>query len=285
MLYEPEAYWGSVARAVATDGEWKEQVFKWGMVGPPDAIYRYGRERLEKEFEALKPAGRVLEVGCGLGGNLVALGRHGVELAGVDISADMIALAEENTRRHGMVASLHKIDGSRINFPDESFDLVLTVTVLQHVTSRDAVAQLADEMVRVTHSGGRLVIMEATLAPWEREPADVFHSVPRRKDEYVRLFRDRGLNLTQYHSFRSPLLEIAHAAWRLWKKRPTSTESNRPIPPPDTQQTSWPRDAGRVVKAKEYLIACSRVLDPVLKIPGGLGIYQFRKTAPSTRQG
>lgn len=56
--------------------------------------YLFGRDRLIEGLE-LRPGMRVLELGCGTGRNLSAIGRRwaGVELYGIDISREMLGVA------------------------------------------------------------------------------------------------------------------------------------------------------------------------------------------------
>jgi S-adenosylmethionine-diacylgycerolhomoserine-N-methlytransferase len=88
-----------------------------GHGGMMDDVYRYqrhfyditrkyyllGRDRLIADM-APPPGGSVLEIGCGTGRNLIAVGERwpGVRLYGVDISAEMLATARRAVARAGM---------------------------------------------------------------------------------------------------------------------------------------------------------------------------------------
>lgn len=105
---------------------------------------------------SLNPADRLLDIGCGTGALLYALSRTSptVRLAGVDASREMLAVARE---RVGSFAELKQGWAEQIPFGDESFDVVVSTSVLHYI--RDPMTALA-EMLRVLRSGGRLVITD-----------------------------------------------------------------------------------------------------------------------------
>lgn len=90
-------------------------------------FYLFGRDRLIDGLE-LEPGMRVLELGCGTGRNLAAIGRRwpGVELYGVDISGEMLGVA---AGRLGQDAQLCQGDACRFDamaaFAVQRFDRVV----------------------------------------------------------------------------------------------------------------------------------------------------------------
>ena len=91
---------------------------------------------------------RILDVGCGTGGNLKLLSQFG-NAEGVDISADALAFCRER--------GLEVKAGAAEDLPyeDATFDLVTALDVVEHLD--DDVAGLR-EMRRVLRPGGRLLI-------------------------------------------------------------------------------------------------------------------------------
>jgi SAM-dependent methyltransferase len=92
-------------------------------------------------------AGRaVLEVGCGAGRVLQQLAhRQPGRLVGCDQAREMVALAAQNL---GDRAEIVHVDGDSLPFSAEEFDVVTTVTVLQH-NPDDRRARVLTEMCRV----------------------------------------------------------------------------------------------------------------------------------------
>jgi ubiquinone/menaquinone biosynthesis C-methylase UbiE len=71
-----------------------------------------------------RAAGEVLEVAIGTGRNLPYY-PDGIRLTGVDMSAQMLAVARDRATAFGRPADLRPGDAQRLDFPDSSFDTVL----------------------------------------------------------------------------------------------------------------------------------------------------------------
>jgi len=95
--------------------------------------------------------GRVLDAGCGTGGNLAFLGQYG-PVTGLDYSP----LALEFSRRR---PGARLINGSILSLPfaAESFDLVTSFDVIYHRAVPDD-QQAVSEVARVLRPGGRLLL-------------------------------------------------------------------------------------------------------------------------------
>jgi len=118
--------------------------------------------RIAADVAAVTPDGaRVLEVGCGPGHLSTRLGRHGFDVAGLDLDPAMIARAQANTGRLGngnqRRPSFLVGDVAALAFPDGSFDLVVSTLSMHHWT--DPAAGLA-EIGRVLHPGARALIWD-----------------------------------------------------------------------------------------------------------------------------
>lgn len=94
---------------------------------------------------------RILDAGCGTGGDALFLRRYG-EVVGLDYSADAAALVAERLPRRFIRGSVLALP-----FADNSFDLVTSYDVLYHRGVPDEAAALA-EAHRVLHPGGHLLI-------------------------------------------------------------------------------------------------------------------------------
>ena len=69
---------------------------------------------------------KILDVGTGAGFFAIILSKLGHEVVGVDMSAKMIAEAENNSRDFNCNAKFFKMDAQKLDFADESFDVVVT---------------------------------------------------------------------------------------------------------------------------------------------------------------
>ena len=111
---------------------------------------RYRRERFADV------TGRVLDVACGTGPNFRYL-PDTVDLVGIDISPEMLANAEERLDQRSIDGELRQMDAQNIEFPDDSFDAV--ISALSTCTFPDPVAALR-EMERVCKPGGTIRLVE-----------------------------------------------------------------------------------------------------------------------------
>jgi len=112
-------------------------------------------------------AGRALDFGCGVGRLTRALGARFADVVGVDQSHAMIADAcRLNADRGNLSFELNERAGLP-SLPSGSFDLVLSLITLQHVSSRAAIREYIREFVRVTAPGGVIVFQLPTSIGWQ----------------------------------------------------------------------------------------------------------------------
>jgi SAM-dependent methyltransferase len=100
------------------------------------------------------PGPRLADIGGGTGNYALALQQEGWEPVVVDLSPDMLQLADQK----GL--STIVADAQRLPIPDESFDAAMLVSMLHHVADPAAAISEAQRILRV---GGRLAAMVFTL--------------------------------------------------------------------------------------------------------------------------
>jgi len=142
--YHPESYWSDVANRMEMRDEEGEII-----AGDDEPYYRYKRKKFLELLQAINFSGKkVLEVGSGPGGNLVEVSKlNPSKLVGADISQKMVSLAK---KRVPDAVDVVKTDGTKLPFEDNSFDIVFTATVLQHVTDEKMLKPLLEEICRVS---------------------------------------------------------------------------------------------------------------------------------------
>jgi SAM-dependent methyltransferase len=86
----------------------------------------------------------VLDVGAAQGRALVALSRRGHRPVGVEPWRDAIVTAHELGRRTGVEVDIREGVAEALPFPDESFDVVIATSVMEHVADlRRSLAEIA----------------------------------------------------------------------------------------------------------------------------------------------
>jgi SAM-dependent methyltransferase len=117
----------------------------------------YRKEYVFKLIHDCRPA-KILDFGCGSGDSTTELAALGYDVLGIDVSPDLIALAEERARLDGVVdrAKFLAVDGTTATLPKEAFDLVLVQAVLHHVDLAESLRTLE----HVLQPGGYLIIVE-----------------------------------------------------------------------------------------------------------------------------
>jgi SAM-dependent methyltransferase len=121
----------------------------WWYVGRRRIIADFVRRICDQLRAEGKSEARILDIGCGTGGNLETLSKFG-QAEGVDISTEALDFCRArglNNVRQGAAETLP--------YESESFDLVTGLDVVEHLD--DDVAGLR-EMRRVLRTGGRVLL-------------------------------------------------------------------------------------------------------------------------------
>ncbi len=188
-------YWEQRARRFAGSGAGLGAVCSFGMPAFYNRAIDLCQRLALRRWLKVRSGTRVLDVGCGVGRWSRLLASRGASVTGIDLSPTMI---DEARRR----ATGSQIRGS-CNFfvrdlatleAGEKFDLVLSVTVLQHIIDPDALREALQRMAAHLDRAGVMIILEA--AP--RHPTDACDSAifcARTRNYYTDLFRECGLDL------------------------------------------------------------------------------------------
>ena len=114
-----------------------------------------------REWACSRANGEVLEIALGTGRNLDHH-RNDVQLTGIELSPEMLAIAERRAEELGRKIDLRIGDAQDLDFPDASFDsVVCTLALCTIPDDRAAVA----EVYRVLRPGGRFLLLEHVRSP------------------------------------------------------------------------------------------------------------------------
>jgi ubiquinone/menaquinone biosynthesis C-methylase UbiE len=165
---------------------------------------------------------RILDAGCGPGGNGAWLAQHG-RVVGVDLARDALAFV----RARRPTTTPVQASAEHLPFRDEAFDVVVAVTLLYTVP--DDVAAIG-EMARVLRPGGALLVLEPAFRSLRRAHDVTVHGLRRyRRDELAGLAERSGLHVrraTYAYSFLAPPAALLGVIERRRALTPNGTGSD-----------------------------------------------------------
>ena len=178
------------------------------------------------EWMALHAGARVLDLGCGPGTDTVALGRMvgpDGEVHGVDYDVAMVREADLRAKADAVDAwvSHHHASAAALPWPSGYFDACRSERVFQHLLDPE---RAFDELLRVTKSGGQVVIIDTDWATLtiDTDETDLerrlvqFHAAHMMNNPYSgrhlhRMFCRRGLQDIRLNVHPVFIIEVAVA--------------------------------------------------------------------------
>lgn len=153
---------------------WNEHIHDLEIATEPVGSAEFFRELDEYRFEKLSylPTAvdfsayggkQLLEVGCGVGTDLVHFARGGAIVTGVDLSEVSVDLARQNFRHNLLTGNLQVMNGEALAFEDGSFDAVYCHGVLGYTANAP---NMVNELHRVLRPGGQAIMMVYNKYSW-----------------------------------------------------------------------------------------------------------------------
>lgn len=153
-----------------------------------------------------RPKGKVLEVACGNGRNLVPFLERGFACVGVDFSKSMVREARKFLKKRGFDVRFVIADMRFLPFKDDSFACAINVRSLHHVPTRELRVLCLREMKRVCKNNSSLL-----LSVWKRSYPrfliDVLKSLFSKRFEFGDVYKEwnyRGKVYKRFYHLYSP---------------------------------------------------------------------------------
>ncbi|HKS30605.1 MAG TPA: methyltransferase domain-containing protein [Pyrinomonadaceae bacterium] len=138
---------------------WGEHIHHgyWENAETPNSAQEKLVERLAS-LAGIKTGGRVLDVGCGLGGSALWLARNlNCSVLGLNLSPVQVAMATKKARDEGLDdrTEFRVLDAKHLGSLSESFDAVWVVECSEHLAYKE---RFISDCSRVLKRGGRLAL-------------------------------------------------------------------------------------------------------------------------------
>ncbi len=172
---------------------------------------------------------RALEIGCGPGRLMRPMSRHFMEIDGVDVSDEMIALARQ---RLGDLpnARPHHTDGASLAlWPAETFDFVYSYAVFQHIPSREVVLQYLRETHRVMKTGGLARLQFNGLPQGAGLQYDTWAGARFSASELMEFARDHDFQVLAMEGVGTQYM------WTSWRKQPAGWSNAQETREPEVE--------------------------------------------------
>ncbi len=212
---------------------WNERIHDLEMTDEPVGTLGFFDDLDEYRFDKLRylpqlvdfggfKGETLLEVGCGIGTDLVRFARGGALVTGVDLSKTAIDLAARNFELHGLApVELSVANAEALPYADASFDHVYGHGVIQYTADP---AKLVRECHRVLKPGGTAIFMVYNRISWLNALSKVMKVALEHEDAPCL----RTFSIGEFRALLAPFADVRivperfpvksrlHAGWKGW---------------------------------------------------------------------
>jgi ubiquinone/menaquinone biosynthesis C-methylase UbiE len=199
--YDPETHWDNIGKK-SKSGLGQKAKFGTDQTGKSQYdIPSFGAP--PKFIDYIKIGSKVLDIGSGIGLEVIKLIKKGIDANGCDLSRELIKVAQDNCKEYGISTSniFYKWNGYNLPFYNNSYDVITTNTVLQHVIDEIQIERIFKEVKRVLITKGYFCMSEL-VAPIDFQ--STHHVNLRSVKSYIELGEKNGLRLVNI--FYTPMI-------------------------------------------------------------------------------
>jgi SAM-dependent methyltransferase len=102
----------------------------------------------------------VLDIGCGVGRWSARMATGGASVVGVDLSREMAKKAKQRLSKRNLQGDFVVASVAKLPFVKQSFDSIVSVTVLQHIVEEPLFMSAIKEIAQTVKVGGNVVLLE-----------------------------------------------------------------------------------------------------------------------------
>jgi SAM-dependent methyltransferase len=152
-----------------------------------------------------------VDLGCGAGEEVVPLRYRGARVIGIDISPDLIAIAQQRLQKYGIDAELQVASAYETRLANQSVDIVFCMSLLHHLE----LDRVKNEIRRILKPDGLFILKEPVRFSWTLEQLRKLFAAREDVSEFEHPLNSKQLNalvegfdVLASRSFRTPVLPL-----------------------------------------------------------------------------
>ena len=194
---------------------WSACLATKGKIMDKKSLLSHCENEIKFLFPHLQTTDKVLEFGCGMGGNVIAVSPHTAEVTGVDINPFFVKRARSLAKSAGREnCRFISYEGGRLPFWDGEFDVVYTWAVFERIP-KPMVAEYLRDFSRILKPGGRVSVYMLRKNAAETDFVDLLGDdiyVYFEKDEAEQFMKDAGFVVDEFVDWPMAHVCVAHKA-------------------------------------------------------------------------
>lgn len=106
-----------------------------------------------KDFVEIIPKNSyVLDAGCGNGKNMIYMEKQNINIVGIDFSTKLLDICKSKS------LNVQEADIRILPYNDNTFDYVISIAVIHHLSNENDRINALNEMLRVCKPGGKILV-------------------------------------------------------------------------------------------------------------------------------
>lgn len=180
----------------------------------------------------LMPQWRVLDYGCGNGRLLRWLAPRVLDVTGADVSKTMLKAVRRDLAVQGNIATIHITSVDCAELPDDTYDLLCCMLVLQHM-NKERAADLLPALTAKVKPGGYL-FLQFPSPDYRRKFPDLYATIDERDPSQpglARLYTLEEIGRLLAKASIEPLhIELREGDYYVSGRRVTHRDEDQPLP-------------------------------------------------------
>jgi ubiquinone/menaquinone biosynthesis C-methylase UbiE len=188
-LYDPNTFWDKRCVLRGHTGYNDETVYSYDQPIRLRAVkYAISHSRIPLDGRS-----QVLDIGCGVGDFIREFCKTGASISGIDISEEAISKCKILFGQLPNVV-LKKTKLEEMSFKNNYFDLILSITVLQHIVNPEDFSKALTNLLRVAKNGAHILVLE--ISPFEKNRKKLPNYISlRTRNEWINVFAKKNCPL------------------------------------------------------------------------------------------